>query len=129
MKDSQRAHPPAPATPFLSSIRSGALLSPAQNLGLMHKILSFCSLMHSQGITHVHAHKHITPTQSAAQRQDTCTHPPLFLPLGLRTTAILHHPFRNLLRLLFQWFRPEALVLQSRHIFSMIKCSICSYIS
>lgn len=74
MKDSQRAHPPAPTTPFVSSVRSGALLSPTHNLDLTHKILSFCSLVHSQWITHVHAHKHITPTQSAVQKQDTFTH-------------------------------------------------------
>ena len=67
-----------------------------------------------------------TPTESAMQKQDTSS---FFLSQGWRTIATLHQPFRNLLCLLFQWCRPEALVLQLRHIVYMIKCSICSYIS
>lgn len=118
--------PPAQTTPFLSSICSGALPSPTHTLELMHKILSFCSLMCTQQITHMHAHKHI-PLHSVPCRSGTW--PSFLLSQECRTIVILHQPFRNLLRLLFQWCRPEALVLQLCRTVYMIKCSICSYIS
>lgn len=83
------------------------------------------SHVHSVNYTRACTQTH-SPTQCAMQKQDTSA---FFLSQGCRTIVILHQPFRNLLRLLFQRCRPEALVLQLRHIVYMIKCSICSYIS
>lgn len=91
------------------------------------------SCYHAQGpflwFPHVHsvnytcAWTHILQRVSCRSR----THP--LLSQGCRTIAILHQPFRNLLCFLFQWCRPEALVLQLCLTVYMIKCSICSYIS
>lgn len=118
--------PPAPTTRFLSSICSGVLPSPTHTLELMHKILSFCSLMCTQQIIHMHAHKHTALHWVPCRSR---TRPSFLLSQECRTIVILHQPFRNLLCLLFQWCRPEALVLQLRRTVYMIKCSICSYIS
>lgn len=115
-----RAHPPTPTTPFIPSTCNGAPAFSCTYLPIMHKVLSFGSLMGTQYITHVYGH--ISSCRSRA-------HHLFFVSQRCRTIAILSQPFRNLLHFLFQWCRPEALVLQLCLTVYMIKCSICSYIS
>lgn len=93
-------------------------------LDLMHKILSVCSLMCTQQIIHVHAHKH-TPLLRVLCRSRT--HPLVFCHMHARWLQLSTSPL-GICSARFS-SGPEALVLQLCHIVYMIKCSICSYIS
>lgn len=65
-----RAHPPTPTTPFIPSTCNGAPAFSCTYLAIMHKVLSFGSLMGTQYITHVYGH--ISSCRSRAHHLFLC---------------------------------------------------------
>lgn len=120
------AYLPSPTTLFISSTCNGALCF-LLHISCYHAQSPFIWFPHVRSVDSTCAWTRILQSVSCRSR----THP-LFSchrgigPLQFSTS---HLGICFLKHFLFQWCRPEALVLQLHLTVYMIKCSICSYIS